>query len=462
MKCAIYRRVSTDMQAEKGSSLEAQKERLNAFAVSQGWAVTKDYVDEGYSAKDMNRPALQRMLSDMRDKQFDIILVYKIDRLCRSVRDLNDMIKEFEVCNVKFKSSTESLDTTTATGRMMINIIGTLAQWEREQTAERVSMIMNERSKKGLWNGGPMPYGYILKNDTVSIIEGEAKLVNFCFNKAITHGAQAIARTLNEQGYRTRDGHKWIMRSILRMLHNPLYKGYVTYESDGKVQLTKAKIKGFEPIISEELFDKVQYIIKKRTISPTRVKSDNIFPFSGILICPKCGGKMSGTTITVKGVQYRYYRCSKVVHGICDQQLINGKIIDNEFSKTLIMISENLKIAPVSNDIDKNSIEKNLKAIESQRTRTKELYIEGELKRHEYDDKIRILNAKKEALILSLEHTNKKISQEEILHIINEMQKSWGVFPDEAKAKIMRGIFDEIHFKQESKRELRITNYKFI
>ncbi|PGM94515.1 recombinase family protein [Bacillus cereus] len=462
MKCAIYRRVSTDMQAEKGSSLEAQKERLNAFAVSQGWEAANDYVDEGYSAKDMNRPALQRMLSDMRDKQFDIILVYKLDRLCRSVRDLNDMIKEFEICNVKFKSSTESLDTTTATGRMMINIIGTLAQWEREQTAERVSMIMNERSKKGLWNGGPMPYGYILKNDKVSIIEGEAKLVNFCFNKAITHGAQAIARTLNEQGYRTRDGHKWIMRSILRMLHNPLYKGYVTYESDGKVQLTKAKIKGFEPIISEDLFDKVQYIIKKRTISPTRVKSDSIFPFSGILVCPKCNGKMSGTTITAKGVQYKYYRCSKVVHGICDQQLINEKIIDSEFSKTLIMISENLKIAPVSNDMDKNSVEKQLKAIEGQQARTKELYIEGELKRHEYNDKIRILNDKKETLILSLEHANNKISQEEILHIINEMKKSWRVFPDEAKAKIVRGIFDEIHFKQESKRELRITDYKFI
>ncbi|MBW3493218.1 recombinase family protein [Bacillus sp. FDAARGOS_1420] len=462
MKCAIYRRVSTDMQAEKGSSLEAQKERLCAFAISQGWEVASDYIDDGYSAKDMNRPALQRMLSNMREKQFDIILVYKLDRLCRSVRDLNDMIKEFEKYQVKFKSSTESLDTTTATGRMMINIIGTLAQWEREQTAERVSMILNERSKKGLWNGGPMPYGYLLKDSVVTVIKEEEKIVQFCFNKAITHGAQAIAKILNEQGYRTRDGHKWLMRSILRMLHNPLYKGYVTYEKDGKTQLAKVNIQGFKSIITEELFDKVQYIIKKRTLSPTRVKNDSIFPFSGILICPKCGGKMSGTTITTKGTQYKYYRCSKVVHGVCDQQLINEHLIDSEFSKTLISIFKDLKINSVSNHIDKNSIEKQLKALEGKRIRTKELYIEGELKRHEYDEKIRMLNDKKESLIYSLENANNKISQEVILNIISEMQNCWRLWPDEAKAKIMRGIFDEIYFNQLSKKELKIIDYKFI
>ncbi|EOO75995.1 hypothetical protein IIC_01738 [Bacillus cereus VD021] len=462
MKCVIYRRVSTDMQAEKGSSLDAQKERLNAFAISQGWEVTNDYVDDGYSAKDMNRPALQRLLSDMRKNKFDIILVYKLDRLCRSVRDLNDMITEFEKYNVKFKSSTESLDTTTATGRMMINIIGTLAQWEREQTAERVSMIMNQRSKKGLWNGGPMPYGYTYKNNVASIIEHEAKVVRFCFNKAITHGAQAIARTLNENGYRTRDGNQWLMRSVLRMLHNPLYKGYVTYEEDRISQLAKVKIEGFHPIISEEVFDKIQYIIKQRTLSPTRVKSDVIFPFSGILVCPKCGGKMSGTTITAKGVPYKYYRCSRFVHSICDQSLINTKHINAEFPNTLERISKELPLNSKDNDIDRKHIEKQLKSFEGKRSRVKELYIEGEISRQEYSDKISVLNDQKEELLSVLENANQDISQKEILNLIEEMKVSWNLWPDEIKAKIIRGLFSEVHFKQITRREISIIDYKFI
>ncbi|WP_144504747.1 recombinase family protein [Bacillus mycoides] len=462
MKCAIYRRVSTDMQAEKGSSLEAQKERLNAFAVSQGWEVASDYVDDGYSAKNMNRPALQRMLSNMKDGQFDIILVYKLDRLCRSVRDLNDMIREFEKYHVKFKSSTESLDTTTATGRMMMNIIGTLAQWEREQTAERVSMILNERSKKGLWNGGPMPYGYVFKNGEVTIIKDEAQIVQFCFDKAITHGAQSIAKLLNEKGYRTRDGYKWIMRSILRMLHNPLYKGYRTYANNGEINLTKVNINGFNPIITKELFDKVQYIIKKRTITSTRVKNDSIFPLSGILICPKCGGRMSGTTITTKGTWYRYYRCSKVVHGVCNQQLINENIVDDEFSKMFTTISQNVQVNHPSNNIDKTTVEKQLTILDGKRERIKELYIEGDINKNEYHDKLKKLNDQKEELILSLENVNQEISNNEISIILKEMNAHWKIWTREMKAKIVRGLFEEVHIQQINKRKFKITDHKFI
>ncbi|HFU6611241.1 TPA: recombinase family protein [Bacillus paranthracis] len=463
MKCAIYRRVSTDMQAEKGSSLEAQKERLTAFAISQGWEIAYDYVDDGYSAKNTERPAFQQMIQGMKERQFDIILVYKLDRFTRSVPDLHNLLKTMDEYNVKFKSSTEIFETTTATGRMFITLVATFAQWEREQTAERVSMIMNERSKKGLWNGGPMPYGYVLEDNVVRIIEDEAKVVKMCFEKAITHGAQAIAKFLNENNYRTKSGTLWLMRSILRMLHNPLYKGYVTYEEDNSIQLSKVNIEGFEPLVSEELFDKVQYIIKKRTISPTRMKGDNFFPFSGILVCPTCGGKMSGTSITTKGVTYRYYRCSRVVHGVCNHPLISEKNIDSVFSKVLISIVDNLKVTQNTDaGIDKNSVEKQMKILERKRMRIKELYIEGDFSRIEYDEKIRILNDKKEELLSSLENANQQMSQQDLTDIVERMRDSWGLWPAEAKTKVMRGLFSEIHFEHISKRKLEIIDYKFI
>lgn len=462
MKCAIYRRVSTDMQAEKGSSLEAQKERLHAFAISQGWEVTNDYVDDGYSAKNMDRPALQRMLSHMRQGVFDVILVYKLDRLCRSVRDLNDLIKDFEDHKVKFKSSTESLDTTTATGRMMINIVGTLAQWEREQTAERVSMILNERSKKGLWNGGPMPYGYILEDKNVTVVKEEEKIVQLCFAKAITHGSQAIAKMLNGKGYRTREGNLWYMRSILRMLHNPLYKGYVTYEENGEKHLAKVNIPDFKPIVSEETFEKVQYIIKKRTVTPTRLKSESIFTLSGILVCPKCGGKMSGTTISSKGRRYKYYRCSKLVHGVCDQKLINVSIIDAMVPKMIATMQENLPATQPNLRTDKTSVEKQLATLTGKRERAKELYIDGDLTKDQYTDRIAILNEQEKSLLSSLDNINQMISTDDISFIIESVKGYWDRWNDETKAEIIRGLLKEVYIEETYDRKFNIVDHKFI
>lgn len=171
MKCVIYRRVSTDMQVEEGISLDMQRLRLEQYAKSQGWVVVNDYCDEGYSAKNTERPAFQQMIKDMKKKQFDIILVYRLDRFTRSVSDLHSILKIMDEYNVKFKSSTEIFDTTTATGRMFITLVATLAQWERETTAERVRDSMHKKAELGLRNGAKAPMGYDLKKETyISII----------------------------------------------------------------------------------------------------------------------------------------------------------------------------------------------------------------------------------------------------------------------------------------------------
>jgi site-specific DNA recombinase len=169
MKVAAYIRVSTEEQVKEGYSISAQKHRLEAYAISQGWEVVQFYVDEGISAKDLNRPELQRMIKNLEEGVFDCVLVYRLDRLTRSVLDLYKLLNIFEKHNIKFKSATEVYDTTTAMGRMFITIVAALAQWERENLGERVRMGMQEKARGGKWVINVPPFGYERVEDGLEI-----------------------------------------------------------------------------------------------------------------------------------------------------------------------------------------------------------------------------------------------------------------------------------------------------
>ncbi|MFH1894569.1 MAG: recombinase family protein [Patescibacteria group bacterium] len=155
-QCAIYVRVSTDNQAEKEfSSCEAQEEKIKSFIASQNnWQVFKVYSDAGYSGANINRPALQQLLSDMKEGKIDFVLAYKIDRLTRSPKDFYQLIEVFEQSKIDFISITERFDTSTPAGRLLRNIMLTFAQFERELSSERTKDKMLERAKKGMANGG--------------------------------------------------------------------------------------------------------------------------------------------------------------------------------------------------------------------------------------------------------------------------------------------------------------------
>jgi len=164
-QCAIYTRVSTDMQAEKEfSSCEAQEEKIRAFVKSQdNWQIFKVYSDAGYTGANTNRPALQELLEDIKQRKIDIVLAYKIDRLSRSPKDFYQLIEVFEKYNVSFVSITERFDTSTPAGRLLRNIMLTFAQFERELTSERTRDKLLERVKKGMWNGGNPPFFWLRK-----------------------------------------------------------------------------------------------------------------------------------------------------------------------------------------------------------------------------------------------------------------------------------------------------------
>ena len=178
MRCAIYTRVSTDNQVEKDyNSLETQKESLMAYIQAhkyEGWELYDVYEDAGYSAADLNRSELQRLLNDIRRKKINIVLVYKIDRLTRSPKDFYYLMEIFEKYKVDFISITERFDTSTPAGRLLRNIMLTFAQFERELASERTKDKMLERAKKGLWNGGLVPYGYKRENKRLIVNPKEA------------------------------------------------------------------------------------------------------------------------------------------------------------------------------------------------------------------------------------------------------------------------------------------------
>lgn len=203
MRTAVYIRVSTEDQAREGFSIPAQREKLLSYVHSQDWTLSKLYVDEGVSAKDTNRPALAELLQDVRSGKIDVVLVYRLDRLTRSVLDLYQLLQEFERYRVHFKSCTEVYDTTTAMGRLFITLVAALAQWERENLAERVKLGMEQMVKERKRPGGPPPYGYVLVDGALQLHPGEAGTVRTMFEQYLQGASpRRIAEQANSLGAR--------------------------------------------------------------------------------------------------------------------------------------------------------------------------------------------------------------------------------------------------------------------
>ncbi|MDF2629241.1 MAG: site-specific recombinase for integration and excision [Symbiobacteriaceae bacterium] len=323
MYARIYTRVSTEEQATSGFSLGAQKERLEAFCVSQGWEIAGRYIDEGVSAKDLNRPEFQRMMDEV-DKG-DVILVYKLDRLTRSVRDLDDLLREFDTRGVLFRSVTEQFDTTTATGRLFIRMVAEMAQWERETIAERSAFGKQKKAASGEWGGGTVPLGYMgVPSERTKAGRSLLKLVPdperahfipLIFEKYLSGlGIRGVALWLNnELGARTPQGCKFHAITVRRILTNPIYCGDV--ESGRRRRgRPKVRVQGtHEPLISREMFERVQEMFEiHKTYAPRQATGR--FPLSGVARCGICGGRVDGN-LRSENKENRLYKCHNYALG---------------------------------------------------------------------------------------------------------------------------------------------------
>ena len=308
-RCAIYCRKSTDENLEADfNSLDAQREAGENYIASQksnGWVcLPMHYDDGGFSGGNMNRPALQKLLDDCEAGLIDIVLVYKLDRLSRSICDFADLTKKFDEWGVQFVSVTQEINTATSSGRMMLNILITFSQYEREVIAERIRDKLSASRKKGKWVGGTVPCGYVVDNKRLVIKTEEAKVVRRIFQRFIEIQApKLIAGELNAAGCRTKQGQLWRRDHIYRLLNNHTYIGEVKYKD--------AVCKGEqEAIITREVWDRTREILKNnRPEDDPRDRQGIIAPLKGVLRCGYCGCAMM-PTYADKGIKrYYYYKC---------------------------------------------------------------------------------------------------------------------------------------------------------
>jgi DNA invertase Pin-like site-specific DNA recombinase len=320
IKCAIYTRKSCEEGLEQDfNSLDAQRASGENYIASQtheNWRlISKHYDDGGYSGGNTNRPALQELFDDIRTGLIDMVVVYKIDRLSRSIFDFAKIVELFEKHSIGFVSVTQSFNTSTSSGKLMLNMLLSFAQYEREITGERIRDKFAESKKKGMWMGGCVPLGYKVENRKLMIVEDDARIVRFIYGEFLKiESFYGVAHLLNRLGYRTKvkqlkngktvGGQLFEPKAVLKILKTPYYKGYVPHKGN----MYKGE---HEAVISEETWDKVQEKFAQRaTEKKPRHKSSNRALLSGLIRCATCDRLMAPTSCRKNGtVKYHYYTC---------------------------------------------------------------------------------------------------------------------------------------------------------
>ena len=257
VRVAIYTRVSTEDQAKEGFSLDAQLEKLRAYCIARDWVIGGEYVDDGYSGRNTKRPQYQKMMHEL--DAWDTVLVIKMDRIHRNSKNFMMMMEHLKKQGKEFVSMTESLDTSTAMGRFVMDIIQRIAQLESEQIGERVYIGMDQkaRTNSGML-GFNIPYGYDYKDGELLTNNNEAIIVQQIFTNYLDGWSMnKIAEDLNSQNIPTKQNKTWASQTISRILKNPLYCGFFHWED--------YKHPDQHPqIIDEDIFYKVSKEIKRR------------------------------------------------------------------------------------------------------------------------------------------------------------------------------------------------------
>ncbi|MGF3103685.1 recombinase family protein [Rossellomorea sp. DUT-2] len=457
MKAAVYVRVSTTEQASEGYSIRAQTDRLKAYCVSQGWDIFEIYIDDGYSAKDTNRPNLERMIKHIEQNLIDCVLVYRLDRLTRSVRDLYNILETFDKYDCKFKSATEVYDTTTAMGRMFITIVAALAQWERENTGERIRMGMEQKAREGNWVINRSPYGYDLdkENKTLTINKEEALIVKDIFDYYLKGKSTIkIAVELNRLNIRTRNDAIWSGFRVNYILSNPLYIGTMRYNFRVNKENYFEVENTHPPIISKETFENVQRIKDSRSTSHPRAATSK-FIFSGVAKCARCGSPLSGkhgySKRGNKEYRSRGYICNRKVVGECNQRSMAERYIETQFIKYL----DSLRINPgiveditYEDEIDDSQdrmdlLNKELNEIDKRKKKWQYAWVNEMISDEDFSVRMGEEKTKEEDVnkqLSSLQPAGEKMNTEDLSEILLDLKSNWNQL-DALEKKMLLQMF---------------------
>ena len=453
--CGLYPRVSTEDQSRFGHSLDEQEDRLQKLCEFKGYKIYKVYREEGVSAKDTNRPKFQEMIEDMKNGKINKIIVYKLDRLTRSIRDLETICTMLEEYNCSLESVAEEINTETANGKFFIRMLTILAQLEIERTSERTKFGLIGAAKKGHLSGRP-PLGFTKEKDSKELIVDEikAEVVRRIF-KLYLDGASvcSICKLFNEEEVLNRH---WATTTVDKILSNQLYIGNMKFgkRTNGENQIFENVVPA---IIDKTTFNMVQ---KRKEKNLKNFKRKLVYIFMQKIKCPKCGKIMGGSSSTSKNkTKHIYYKCASCNTRINENRIekslmkfLNDMldfflIVDNSFKPTLNLDTENeikkyktiingleekenrIKKAFIDGLLEPTTLSSELKEIENELEITKVKVIELEKMKEsmEFKQDIKIIfnlneikKMKQKSEYVKTNNLWKKLSQEQKQFIINK------------------------------------------
>ncbi|WP_243295915.1 recombinase family protein [Geothrix mesophila] len=314
MRCAIYTRKSTAAGLEKDfNSLDAQREACEAYIktrVHEGWeALTEPFDDGGYTGANTDRPAFQKLLTWISRKRVDVVVIYKVDRLSRSLVDFAQVMEHFNKYGIGFVSVTQHFSTTEPVGRLTLNMLMSFAEFEREMIAERIRDKIRATRLKGQWTGGNAPLGYRSERSHLLVHEEEAPWVKQIYQWYLEGvSALVIGQRLNEANVPLKTIQRprpnpWTKDLVLRILRNRLYLGEISCQGEFVV----AEHPG---LIDQDTFDRVQHMLLPKNRRERHECRNPTYLMRGTLRCGHCGAAMTSASSFRMGRLHRYYRCS--------------------------------------------------------------------------------------------------------------------------------------------------------
>ncbi len=360
-RCAIYTRKSTTAGLEQEfNTLDAQREACEAYVRSQtgaGWiALEQRYDDGGFTGANIDRPAFQRLLTDVDSGLVDTIIVYKLDRISRSLLDFATVMNRLTKVGVGFVSVTQNFSTNDAVGRMTLNLLATFAEFEREQIGERTRDKMAASRRRGRWTGGQVPIGYEVVDKKLVVVESEAETVREIFSLYLQErSALSVALILNEQGRKTK-GHlastgrfrqprEWGKGDVLQVLKMPLYAGYMRCGRelyDGE----------HDAVVDRLTFERAKALLLLRPVRRRPHRRNPEYLLSGIVKCALCGCSLTAASAQKGKREYRYYRCTtrdRKGRKACRTKPMSAPLIEKYVSERLREATEHSALVEEAN-----------------------------------------------------------------------------------------------------------------
>lgn len=414
MLVALYPRVSGLEQAQEGYSIGEQIERMKKFCEAKGWTVYKIYTDAGFTGANMDRPGLQEMIKDAEAGKLDMVLVYKLDRLSRSQKDVLYLVEDvFDKHNVFFSSMTENFDTSTPFGKAMLGMLAVFAQLEREQIRERTMMGKKARAEKGKWHGGstqPIGYDYNKEDDMLYINEYEAMQIREIADLFLKRTpVKTIEGICLEKGYKHKHG-VWSAKTIKKLLASPLYVGMIKDGDDLFQGIHK-------PIFDQATFDEIQAILNERKEKYGTAHRSFLSLLGGMIYCKHCGAKYCRKSNSGNRSYYSCYSRNKTMRAMikdpnCKNKNYRATVLDDliigEISKLAVnpdYIDQVKETKPLNDNVEKSkTIQKEIDGIGSQISNLMDLYSLGSIPIDVINKKVTALNDTKITLEKELEN----------------------------------------------------------